>query len=34
VSVSAPVAEGAIIVSDALGLGVDFRAARAIPLVQ
>ncbi|WP_370673636.1 DUF1667 domain-containing protein [Pleomorphomonas sp. PLEO] len=33
VSVVAPVAEGAIIISDALGLGVDFRAAREISLL-
>jgi len=30
VTVVAPIAEGAIIVADALGLGVDFRAARDI----
>lgn len=30
VSVTAPVSEGTIIVADALGLGVDFRAARHI----
>jgi CxxC motif-containing protein len=30
VSVTAPVAEGEVIVADALGLGVDFRAAREI----
>jgi len=34
VSVEAPVAEGAIVVADALGLGVDFRAARDIPSRQ
>ncbi|SCM73504.1 conserved hypothetical protein [uncultured Pleomorphomonas sp.] len=34
VAVEAPVAEGAIIVADALGLGVDFRAARDISLAQ
>ena len=34
VSVAAPIAEGTIIVSDALGLGVDFRAARDISHVQ
>ncbi len=30
VTVVAPIAEGTIIVADALGLGVDFRAARDI----
>ncbi|PIP00939.1 molybdopterin oxidoreductase [Pleomorphomonas carboxyditropha] len=34
VAVEAPVAEGAIIVADALGLGVDFRATRDISLAQ
>ena len=34
VSVAAPIAEGTIVVSDALGLGVDFRAARDIASVQ
>ena len=34
VSVKAPVAEGEIVVADALGLGVDFRAARDIPALQ
>lgn len=34
VSVTAPVKEGTVIVSDALGLGVDFRAARDIALLQ
>ena len=34
VSVAAPIAEGTIVVSDALGLGVDFRAARDISRVQ
>ncbi len=34
VSVAAPVAEGTVIVADALGLGVDFRAARDMPAHQ
>jgi CxxC motif-containing protein len=34
VTVTAPVAEGTIIVVDALGLGVDFRASRAIASTQ
>lgn len=34
VSVAAPVAEGTVIVADALGLGVDFRAARDIAALQ
>ncbi len=34
VSIAAPVAEGTIIVADALGLGVDFRAARDVASVQ
>ena len=34
VSVKAPIAEGEIVVADALGLGVDFRAARDIPALQ
>lgn len=34
VSVAAPVAEGTVIVADALGLGVDFRAARDVASVQ
>lgn len=34
ISIAAPVAEGTVIVADALGLGVDFLAARNIPSVQ
>lgn len=34
VSVAAPVEEGTIIVANALGLGVDFRAARSMPVAQ
>lgn len=34
VSIVAPVAEGTVVVSNALGLGVDFRAARDISSVQ
>lgn len=34
VSVAAPVSEGAIIVADALGLGIDFCAARDIAALQ
>jgi CxxC motif-containing protein len=34
VSVAAPVAEGTVIVADALGLGVDFRAARDVASIQ
>lgn len=33
VSVTAPVAEGEVVVADALGLGVDFQAARTIAVV-
>lgn len=34
VSVKAPVTEGTVIVADALGLGVDFRATRDISSIQ
>lgn len=34
VSVAAPVAEGTVIIADALGLGVDFRAARDVASIQ